>query len=148
MYRPAHAADFKRLNQQWIEQYFRMEAADHRALDHPQVYILDRGGAIFVALCDGVVAEVCALQRMDGQRFDFELAKMAVDPALRGQRIGWLLGQAVVQRARELGGRNVFLESNTILTSAIGLYEKLGFRKIEDVPSPYERSNIQMELVL
>ena len=147
-YQPAHAADFRRLNQRWIEQYFRLEAADRRALDHPQEYILDRGGAIFVALCAGTVAGVCALQRMDGVRFDYELAKMAVDPQFQGRSIGYLLGQAVVERARELGARNVFLESSTVLTPALRLYEKLGFRKVSGVPSPYERSNIQMELRL
>jgi hypothetical protein len=34
------------------------------------------------------------------------------------------------------------------LKPAISMYYKLGFKKVEDLPSPYERCNIQMELEL
>jgi hypothetical protein len=34
-----------------------------------------------------------------------------------------------------------------MLKPAINLYYKLGFRKTSGPPSPYERSNIQMELI-
>jgi len=73
---------------------------------------------------------------------------MAVTAKARGKGIGWLLGQKAINKARELGAKRVFLESNTILEPAINLYRKLGFRKIVGHPSPYERCNIQMELKL
>ena len=41
---------FRTLNEEWITDYFRMEEADYKALDHPKEYILDKGGAILVAL--------------------------------------------------------------------------------------------------
>ena len=46
-----------------------------------------------------------------------------------------------------MGARKVYLESNTILTPALSLYEKLGFQTLPDDAraSPYERCNIQME---
>jgi GNAT superfamily N-acetyltransferase len=80
--------------------------------------------------------------------FDYELGKMAVSPAAQGKNIGFLLGKAILDKARKLGARNVFLESNTLLKPAIGLYYKLGFEKISGYPSPYERSNIQMMVEL
>ncbi len=76
------------------------------------------------------------------------LAKMAVSPKAQEKNIGWLLGQAALDKARELGAQKVFLESNTILKPAINLYHKLGFQKITGYPSPYERSNIQMAITL
>jgi len=37
-----------------------MEEADHRSLDNPQEYILDKGGHIFVAILNNEVVGVCA----------------------------------------------------------------------------------------
>ena len=85
---------------------------------------------------------------MNDARYDFELAKMAVSPKAQGKNIGWLLGQAIIEKAKALGGKLMYLESNTSLKPAINLYYKLGFKKIVGRATPYERSNIQMELNL
>ena len=147
-YEPRYQNAFKSLNEQWITQYFALEDADRRALDHPQTYILDRGGYIVVALYQEEPVGVCALIAMPNSPYDFELAKMAVAPPARGKSIGWQLGQAVIEKARSVGATKLYLESNTVLAPAIQLYHKLGFRKIVGYPSPYQRCNIQMELVL
>jgi ribosomal protein S18 acetylase RimI-like enzyme len=73
---------------------------------------------------------------------------MAVSPLAQGKSIGWLLGSAIVAKAKSLGAEKLYLESNTILKPAIGLYHKLGFRKVAGHSTPYERCNIQMELVI
>ncbi len=41
-----------------------------------------------------------------------------------------------------------FLESNTILASAIHTYRKLGFQELQDRPADYNRVNIQIVLTL
>jgi DNA-binding MarR family transcriptional regulator len=133
-------------HEEWITKYFRMEESDYKALDHPKEYILDKGGHIFMALYKGEAVGACAIIPMDDG--GFELAKMAVSPRAQGLGIGFLIGQACVEKARALGARRVYLESNTTLKPAINLYHKLGFRKVAGPPSPYERCNIQMELVL
>ncbi|WPU91370.1 GNAT family N-acetyltransferase [Mucilaginibacter sabulilitoris] len=147
-YTPAYKDAFKQLNEQWITTWFKMEEADHRSLDNPQGYILDRGGHILVALYNNEPVGVCALIKMDDPDYDYELAKMAVSPAVRGKNIGWLLGNAIVEKARSLGATKIYLESNTILKPAINLYNKLGFRKVAGRNTPYERCNIQMELFI
>ncbi|WP_346318228.1 GNAT family N-acetyltransferase [Chitinophaga sp. YIM B06452] len=147
-YKPKYAKAFKALNEEWISAYFKMEEADHKALDNPDTYILKRGGAIIVALYNGEPVGVCALIKMDDPHYDFELAKMAVSPAAQGKNIGWLLGRAIIEKARALGASSLYLESNTILKPAINLYHKLGFQKVAGHVSPYERCNIQMELRL
>lgn len=136
---------FRRLNEEWITKYFRMEESDHKALDHPIEYIIDRGGFIFMALYKDEPVGTCALIRMDDG--GYELAKMAVSPGAQGLGIGYLLGKACIDKARAAGAWRVYLESNTMLKPAIRLYYKLGFRKTAGPPSPYERSNIQMELI-
>jgi len=145
-YAPEHKSIFKQLNEEWIRQYFKMEESDYKALDHPDEYIIAPGGAIFIAVYEGEVVGTCAIIKMNDKKF--ELAKMAVSPRAQGKSIGFLLGKACIHKAKELGAETVYLESNTLLKPAINLYLKLGFQKITGPPSPYERSNIQMELAL
>lgn len=143
-YNPSYAKAFKQLNEEWITTWFKMEAEDHHALDHPQEHILDPGGHIYIALYKGEPVGACAIIKMpDG---GFELAKMGVAPKAKGKGIGLLLGKACIEKARQLGAHRVYLESNTRLKPAISLYHKLGFKKIAGPPSPYERCDIQMEL--
>ncbi|WP_442588311.1 bifunctional helix-turn-helix transcriptional regulator/GNAT family N-acetyltransferase [Pedobacter sp. AW31-3R] len=145
-YRPEHKTVFKQLNEEWITTWFKMEDSDHKSLDHPQEYILDKGGFIFIAMYNAEPLGTCALIKMDNHTF--ELAKMAVSPKAKGKGIGGLLGNAVIEKAKEMGANRLYLESNTMLKPAINLYNKLGFKKITGPPSPYERANIQMELKL
>ena len=145
-YQPNHQPSFKRLNEAWINQWFKMEEADYQSLDRPQEYILDGGGHILIALLGDEPVGTCALLRMDDATF--ELAKMSVSPGARGKGIGLLLGRAAVDRARNGGAKRLYLESNTLLKPALSLYRKLGFEEVEGATSPYERCNIQMELLL
>jgi DNA-binding MarR family transcriptional regulator/predicted GNAT family N-acyltransferase len=146
-YQPEHKQIFRELNEEWITTWFKMEAADYKALDHPEA-ILDKGGCIVVAYLGDAPVGVCALIKMNDPEYGYEMAKMAVSAGMRGKNIGWLLGNAIIEKARALGTHKIFLESNTILAPAISLYHKLGFKKVTGRPSPYERSNIQMELAL
>ena len=145
-YSNKYRSHFKSINEEWITQYFTMEESDYKALDHPKKYILNKGGHIIVALYKNEPIGVCALIKMDHPDYDFELAKMGVSPNGRGKGIGWLLGEAIIAKAKEAGAKKIYLESNTILAPAINLYHKLGFKKVAGFPTPYERCNIQMEL--
>lgn len=145
-YAPAFHADFYRLNSEWIEKYFKLEAADYESLNDPDTKILKPGGHIHLARANQEIIGTCALIKIDQETY--ELAKMTVAEHARGSGVGWLLGQAAIAKARELGAKTIYLESNTVLEPAIKLYQKLGFRKIVGHVSPYERCNIQMELTL
>ena len=145
-YSPLYAKAFRDLNEAWIRQYFAIEAADRKALHHPDKNILQKGGHILVALDGEQPVGVCALLP-HGEKC-FELAKMAVDPSTQGKGIGRTLGEAAIAWAKAAGAARIFLESNTILESAIRLYRKLGFQEISGEASPYQRCNIQMELRL
>ncbi|MEM9149589.1 MAG: bifunctional helix-turn-helix transcriptional regulator/GNAT family N-acetyltransferase [Cyanobacteria bacterium P01_F01_bin.3] len=143
-YRPEFQTDFARLNYAWIEQYFKVEETDRQSLEDPETKILKPGGHIFMAEIDGDIVGTCALIKSgDGV---YELAKMAVAETARGKGVGCLLGKTALEKARDLGARSIFLESNTALKPAINLYQKLGFKKVVRNPSPYERCNIQMAL--
>ncbi len=143
-YNPQFKAAFRQLNEEWITAWFKMEESDYKALDHPEEYILQKGGHIFFALINGKPVGTCALIKIGDSAF--ELAKMAVSPQAKGKGIGFLLGNAAIEKAKELGAKRLYLESNTMLKPAINLYYKLGFKKIAGPPSPYQRVDIQMEL--
>ncbi|NER79958.1 MAG: GNAT family N-acetyltransferase [Leptolyngbya sp. SIO1D8] len=145
-YSPEFSDDFKQLNYEWIHQYFDLEETDSQYLENPDEKILNPGGYIYMARYRGEVVGTCALVKKDHETY--ELAKMAVTVRARGKGIGWLLGQNAIEKARELGAKKLYIESNTALKAALKLYQKLGFQKIVGQPSPYERCNIQMELKL
>ena len=147
-YRHEYLMTFKRLNIMWINSHWSLEPHDLEVLNDPDGSILSKGGHIFVALVDGEPMGVVALCRMDGTQYDFELAKLAVDPASRGTGIGEKMCRAALDRAVQLGAKKIFLESNTILKPAIGLYRKLGFTELKEYQPAYERGDIQMELTL
>jgi putative acetyltransferase len=140
---------FRDLNVEWIERYFKLEQSDRDVLWHPQQAIIDRGGRIMMAVRDGVPLGCCALVAM-GDR-EYELAKMAVTPAERGNGIGRKLMTATLELAERMGARRVFLGTNRILSSAIALYESVGFEHLPPERAPqgyYERANVYMELTM
>lgn len=148
-YEDKHHSVFKALSEQWISEHWQLEAHDTEVLEHPHEAIMDKGGHIFVATYKGEPVGVCALCRMpDDPDYDYEFSKLAVSPQVRGKGIGLMLGQAVVEKAKELGCRTLYLESNTVLEPAIRLYEKLGFKRVFGHKASYGRCNIQMVLPL
>lgn len=138
---------FYDLNIEWLETFFYVEDFDKEVLSKPQKYIINTGGHIFFAIEENRVLGTVAL--MKAEEGIFELTKMAVLPTERGKRIGQQLMQHCIDFGKELPMKKLFLYSNTILENAIYIYRKFGFIEIPVEPdSPYERSNIKMELSL
>jgi ribosomal protein S18 acetylase RimI-like enzyme len=145
-YRAEHQPHFERLNKAWIERYFVLEDIDRFVLGQPEEAILAQGGAILMALLDGVVAGTVALKKVDDRVYEF--TKMAVDETFRRKGIAEALSYAAMEKARELGAEKIILYSQTSLEPAIALYRKLGFREVPLEPGTYQRANIKMEFPL
>jgi GNAT superfamily N-acetyltransferase len=146
---PGDAAAFRRLNEEWITRFFRIEPKEAPVLRDPQTTILDAGGRIFFATANERCVGCCALIRLNDK--EFEVAKMAVEPSHQGAGIGRRLLHRAIEEARSAGAKRLYLETNHVLTPAIRLYESLGFKHIPDdriVPSPYARADVYMELIL
>ena len=143
---PRHTAAWTALNEAWIARLFVIEPKDRIVLDDPVGQILDPGGHILMAEIDGRPVGCCALIAMaDG---GYELAKMAVDETVRGRGIGKRLMTAAVELARELKAPRLYIETNSSLKNAIGLYEAHGFRHMAAQPTAYARCDVWMELTL
>jgi ribosomal protein S18 acetylase RimI-like enzyme len=145
-YTPDLQPDFERINKQWVEQFFTLEEFDRNQLEHPQEYIIDKGGAILFARDGGQILGTVGLVK-SGEGV-YEMIKMGVSPEARGRGVGQLLGKAVLEKARALGGRKVLLYSSSKLEAALGLYRKIGFREIPMGCSQYGRCNVKMEIDL
>ena len=148
-FQPVLADTFRRINEEWITEYFKLEVADQKTLEDPHRSILEAGGDILFVR-DTRTAEIlgtCALiKHSEGLA---ELAKMGVTKQARGRGAGLLLVQAIIHRASELGFQRLFLETNARLEPAIKIYRQVGFEQCEPPrPSDYERSNVYMELAL
>lgn len=147
-YDPQYKVDFKTLNEEWIKTFFVMEASDYKLLDDPEEQIINKGGHIVFALFNGETVGTCALVKATNEPLTFELSKMAVSPKAQGKKIGYLLGNALVEKAKELKAESIFLETNSILVPAIKLYEKLGFQHMPVTNAGYDRVDVQMKLDL
>ena len=145
-YAPKYRDAFKSLNVEWISKYWELEEPDFKALDDPEGYILNQSGVILIALDKGKPIGCCALIKQTDDTF--ELAKMAVSPKAQGKGVGLLLGKSIVERAKLMGLKRLYLESNSVLKPAVSLYEKIGFKNIKGASSPYARCDVQMELQL
>ncbi len=148
-FEPGDELAFRRLNEEWITRYFKLEPTDEQSFAHPQAKILDPGGAIFFALQNGEAIGCCALIPMAPG--EFEVAKMAVTPAARGLGLGRRVLQYTIDYARGVGATRLYLETSHVLTPAIRLYESLGFKHIPEervTPSPYARASVFMEMIL
>jgi putative acetyltransferase len=148
-FRPGDAAAFRRLNEEWITRFFRIEPKEEIILADPQRTILDEGGRVFFATAGERCVGCCALIRL-GDR-EFEVAKMAVEPSYQRAGIGRKLLLAAIEEGRNAGAQRLYLETNHVLTPAIRLYESLGFKHIPEnriVPSQYARADVYMELIL
>ncbi len=147
---PADQPAFERLNLDWIEQHFVVEASDRVQLGDPQSQIIDRGGRVLMAEADGQVLGTVGL--VVGEAPDtVELVKMAVRRDARGQGVGRALMDAALANARAMGAGTIWLETNTVLDRAVRLYQQAGFEVIPDdacLPTPYQRCNCQMRMQL
>jgi GNAT superfamily N-acetyltransferase len=144
LFEPRYRSDFKRLNVAWVQRYFRVEPVDKLVLSRPAA-IIRAGGSILLARLRQRIIGTCALLREGEHRF--ELSKMSVHDDYQGLGIGRRLLIAAIQRFEASGGGELFLESNSVLTPALTLYESAGFVHTPRPagPSPYARANVYME---
>jgi putative acetyltransferase len=142
-FEPRYAADFRALNLEWLERYFRVEPVDVEVLSHPERILADGGHLLFARVGEAIVGTVALLRGPDRR---YELSKMAVSPAWQGRGIGRALLQAMIAHYERLEARELYLESNRRLLPALALYVSVGFahRPRPGGPSHYERADVYM----
>lgn len=85
-------------------------------------------GSIYVISCDGEIAGMGALTRLDEEYG--EVKRIYLYPAFRGKGLSLPLMEQLLSDARSYGYRHVRLDTFPAMTAALGLYDKLGFYQI------------------
>ncbi len=142
-YEDRYQPDFERLNMEWLELYSLTEEYDLAILNDPRDTVINKGGAIFLVLEDDTVIGTAGIARVSDTQY--ELIKMAVDPAARGKGIGKLLLNRCLEHAKELGAQKISLFSSTHLKTALRMYEEAGFQYVQVSDSPMLTADIKME---
>lgn len=78
----------------------------------------------------------------------FEVAKMTVAERARGTGLGRQLMQVCIDAAKAAGARRLYLETNSSLAPALGLYRTMGFVDLDAAmrpPTDYARCDVWME---
>lgn len=145
-YESRFQADFERINNAWVTQYFKMEPMDRYVHANPEEAILKPGGKVFLAQVEERIVGTVALIRISDDAY--ELAKMGLETSYRGQGIGKKLCAVVIRTATELGAKRLVLYSNHRLIPALTLYRSMGFRETPLQSSEYQRADVRMELLL
>lgn len=140
------AEDFINLSLEWLEKYLWIEPADEEVLYHPHEAILDNGGMIFFANDGTHNVGTIALIKMDEKTF--ELVKLGVTEAYKGNHISHLLMDRALDYAKEKCAEKIVLFSNSGLVPAIKLYYSYGFRDVPVEESEFEGADVKMELIL
>ncbi len=140
-----YAEEFKRLNLEWLNDYELFESADLKYLNKPWQIIIEPGGKILMAVANGIIVGTCAIIKTTDNTAEF--VKLAVSPGARKKGIGRLLTVVSINLAQKMEFKKLFLVCNKKLTTAIRLYESLGF-KHSPVPenSVYVSAGVYMEL--
>ncbi len=136
---------FRDLNYAWLKKYFEVEPYDEIVLSDPKTHIISKGGVVLMARLDDEIVGTCALLRQTERKY--ELAKLAVNEAYQGRRIGRMLCEAAISKARSLGATTLVLATSELLVTANALYHRLGFTKTDLSaigPLPYKRPTIAM----
>jgi len=145
-YEDQYAADFKRINLEWLDKLNLTEDADLVMLNNPRRAIIQPGGAVFLAkLKDEIIGSAALISTHDGI---YELAKMTVIPSCQGKGVSKSLLERCLETARRFGAKKIILFSHHKLEAALHLYTKYGFIHVDVTGSPFVTADIKMELLL
>jgi len=138
---------FKKLNYEWLEEYFSVEPEDEKLLNNPEKYIIKKGGEIFFARINNEIIGTCAAIKID--KHSYELSKMAVTKKAQGKQAGKKLALSVIGFAFSKKAKYVTLLTNKKLFAAINLYKQLGFEIDTTIENKiYNRELFRMTLLL
>lgn len=144
-YQEKYKKDFAALNLAWIKKYFKVEPQDVKML-HDVEDFLAKGAAVYFAVEQDKAIATCMVVPRGGRVW--EICKLATDEHYMGKGAGSGVLKACTDYAKEHGANKLMIVSNSILSAAMHLYSKAGFKEVPIDNMEYERVNIQLELNL
>lgn len=137
-----YKGEYINLNMRWLLEYDLLEDKDEVMIQNVEREILDKNGNVYLLRKNEKIIGTVALK--PSSHDTIEILKLAVDSEFKGLGLGSKLMQTAIKKSYELGYNNIALYTNSKLKAAIGLYEKMGFKKIALDDSHYEEVDIKM----
>lgn len=137
-----HKEDWKELSLEWLRKHDLLEPRDLEMINNPYDEILNDGGMIFFAKHKGDVVGTVSMIRCDADTY--ELAKLGVSEDYQSLGVGKLLMNCCFDFAENRNAKQIILFTAKELESAVGLYEKYGFRRVPLRDASYEEVDIKM----
>lgn len=103
-------------------------------------------GRLYVIKVNHDIVGCIGLRRIDNQ--NCEMKRLYIKPEMRGQHLGDLLIQKIIEDAKEIGYRFMLLDTLPFLKNAIHMYKKYGFYDIESYNDSPIENTIYMKLNL
>ena len=108
----------------YLGQDLSFQGTEKEFADFPQTY-----DALFLGQLNGEPVAACGLKPFEPGIC--ELKRLYCRPQARGHGLGLKLSAAAVKKARSLGYKHIYLDTDYGLTHANVVYEALGFQDIE-----------------
>ena len=99
-----------------------------RELEHLEEKYGPPGGRLYLAQTDGEPAGCIGLRKIDDA--SCEMKRLYVRPRFRGQSVGALLVEQILEDARSIGYSRILLDTFPFLQSAIRMYRGYGFVEV------------------
>ena len=93
-------------------------------------------GRLLIAIDDGNVIGAIALRAVDAETC--EAKRLYITPAHRGGGVSRILMQRVMDEARSIGYRRMVGDTMPVMTQALAMYDRMGFRRIDGYPGSTE----------
>lgn len=103
-------------------------------------------GMLYLLHYDKELAGCVGLRKIDDE--NCEMKRLYIRKKFRGKNLGNILVEKIITTARDIGYSYMLLDTLPFLKSAIRLYEKFGFYKIESYNNSPMDSSIYMKLDL
>lgn len=116
-----------------------------RDLEEFECYLYQPGWGFYVMILDNKIVGTIGLQSVSST--EGKLKKMYVNPSFRNFGVGHSLVEHLINAAKEMGYKKLYLETMTAMKSAIHLYEKYGFTPANKIAQSY-RCDVVMEKTL
>ncbi len=91
---------------------------------------------VLIAYVDNIPVGCAGLKRYSNR--DVEIKRVWVEPECRGKHIATNLMDRIEEKARQMGYKRAILQTRPIMPDAVGLYEKRGYKLIDNYP-PYDK---------